>query len=336
MPIPIPHATVVGDGAMGTLCAMLLARNGTEVVLWGRSADHVAEIDRARENKRYLPGHRLPDSIRPVADAASAFESPTVIVSAVPCQFIRSIWKRLAEHVPKDVPIVCVAKGIEVGTLLRPTDIIRDCTHVGSVACLSGPSIAPEIAGGKPASVVVAASDPNVTRLVQIGLSTSLFRVYTSDDLTGVEIAGAVKNVVAIAAGISDGIQAGDNAKAALVTRGLVEITRLGTAMGASPHTFRGLAGIGDLMTTCISKIGRNRSAGERIGQGMTTDEAVAATSSVIEGIPTTRSVLELAARHDVEMPIVSAVASVLFDGMSPAEAIEALMTRPLHGEAPW
>ena len=336
MSSPIPRATVVGDGAMGTLCALLLAQHGTEVTLWGRSADHVAELNRDRENKRYLPGHRFPDSLRLSSDDASAFDGATLIVSAVPCQFTRSIWQRLADHVPSAVPIVSVAKGIEVDTLLRPTDIIRECTGAKSVACLSGPSIAPEIADGKPASVVVAATDPDVARRIQLGFSTSFFRVYTSDDLIGIELAGAVKNVVAIAAGICDGIRAGDNAKASLVTRGLVEITRLGTAMGASPDTFRGLAGIGDLITTCISGIGRNRSAGEQIGQGMTADEVIAATPSVIEGIPTTRSVLELAARHGVEMPIVSGVASVLFEGRSPSEAIEALMTRPLRGEVPW
>ena len=332
----IPRATVIGDGAMGTLCALLLARNGTDVALWGRSDEHVAELDRARENKRYLPGHRFPDNVRPGSDAAAAFDGAAAIVSAVPCQYMRGIWKCLSDCVPHNVPIVSVAKGIEVGTLQRPTDIIRDCIGGGSLACLSGPSIAPEIADQKPASVVVAADDPDFAELIQVGFSTNYFRVYTSDDLLGVELAGAVKNVVAIAAGICDGIDGGDNGKAALVTRGLVEITRLGTAMGALPDTFRGLAGVGDLITTCVSKIGRNRSAGECIGKGMTADEVIASTPSVIEGIPTTRSVLELAAKHNVEMPIVSGVASVLFEGRSPAEAIEALMTRPLRGEVPW
>lgn len=336
MSLHIPRATVVGDGAMGTLCAMLLAEHGTQVTLWGRSSDHVAELQQTRENKRYLPGHRFPEGIRVCGDAKSAFDGATVIVSAVPCQYLRSIWNGLANHVPQDVPIVSVAKGIEVGTLLRPTDIIRECIGGGSLACLSGPSIAPEIADRKPASVVVAADDAGFAELIQVGFSTKVFRVYTSDDLLGVELAGAVKNVVAIAAGICDGIDGGDNGKAALVTRGLVEITRLGTAMGASPDTFRGLAGVGDLITTCVSKIGRNRSAGECIGKGMTADEVIASTPSVIEGIPTTRSVLELAAKHNVEMPIVTGVASVLFEGRSPTEAIEALMTRPLRGEVPW
>jgi glycerol-3-phosphate dehydrogenase (NAD(P)+) len=231
------------------------------------------------------------------------------------------------------VPIVSVAKGIEVGTLLRPTAIIRECLGEVPLACLSVPCIAPAVAARKPTGVVVASDDTSLSTLVQLGFATSYFRVYTSRDLIGVELAGAVKNVIAIAAGICDGIDAGDNAKAALVTRGLVEITRLGMAVGASADTFRGLAGVGDLVTTCISRIGRNRSAGERIGRGATTEEVVASTPSVIEGIETTRSVLQLAARHDVEMPIVSGVASVLFDGRGPADAIGELMTRQLRSE---
>jgi glycerol-3-phosphate dehydrogenase (NAD(P)+) len=297
MPPSIGHVTIIGDGGMGTTCALLLARGGTEVTLWGFFPENIAALERDRENKRYLPGFRFPDSIKVVSEPSRAF------------------------------------KGIEVDTLLRPTDIIRECLGDVPLACLSGPCIAPEVAAKKPASVVVASDDMSLATLAQHGFSTSYFRVYTSPDLIGVELAAAVKNVIAIAAGICDGIEAGDNAKASLVTRGLVEITRLGVALGASADTFRGLAGVGDLVTTCISKIGRNRSAGERIGRGATTEETVASTSSVIEGIPSTRSVLELAARHGVEMPIVSGVASVLFDGRKPADAIEELMTRQLRSE---
>jgi len=330
---PIPCVTIIGDGAMGTLCALMLARRGSNVTLWGRSPEHVARIDRERENQRYLPGHRLPDSIRVVVDPATAFPSPDLVVSAVPCQFMRAVWERLAPHFPPGTPIVSVAKGIEVGTLMRPTDVLRDCAGDGPLACLSGPSIAPEIAREKPASVVVAATEPSLAAMVQQGMSTGYFRIYTSPDLLGVELAGAVKNVIAIAAGICDGLDAGDNAKASLVTRGLVEITRLGAAMGASPDTFRGLAGVGDLITTCVSKIGRNRSAGEWIGRGATADEVIAASPSVVEGIPTTRSVLELAQRHHVDMPIVAAVGSVLFERRRPVDAVEELMTRPLREE---
>ncbi len=333
MPKPIPRATIIGDGAMGTMCALVLAQRGTRVALWGRSADRVATLISDRENKQYLPGHSFPDLIDVTADPAEAIGASQLIVSAVPCQFIRSIWSRLKDDVPSDIPIVSVAKGIEVGTLLHPTAIISDCIGKVPVACLSGPCIAPEVAAGKPTGVVVASDDREVAEFVQEGFSTNYFRVYTSDDLVGVETAAAVKNVIAIAAGICDGIEAGDNAKAALVTRGLVEITRLGVAMGASVDTFRGLAGVGDLVTTCISKVGRNRSAGERIGRGETLAEVEASSPSIVEGIPTTHSVLELAKRRDVDMPIVLGVASVLFGGQRPCDAIEELMTRPLKSE---
>jgi glycerol-3-phosphate dehydrogenase (NAD(P)+) len=315
------------------MCALLLAHRGTRVTLWSVSPEHAVVLDRDRENRQFLPGYRLPESITFVSDPSQAFDDSRVIISAVPCQYLRSVWQRFTGHVPRDVPIVSGTKGIEVDTLLRPTQILGACVGEVPLACLSGPSIAPEVAARKPASVVVATEDPAVAELVQVGLSTDYFRVYTGSDLLGVELAGAVKNVIALAAGICDGIEAGDNAKAALLTRGVVEITRLGVAMGASAETFRGLAGVGDLFTTCVSKVGRNRTAGERIGRGATADEAIAATQSVIEGIPTTRSVLALAARHGVEMPIVSAVASVLFEGCSPSQAIETLMTRPLRSE---
>ena len=317
---------------MGTLSAILLAEKDIEVVLWGRSDERIETLARDRENKRYLPGHPLPDSLRFTSDP-QALNDPQLIVSAVPCQHMRSVWTRFKGHIPAGAAVVSVAKGIEVNTLLSPTNIIVDCLGPVPVACLSGPSIAPEVAAHKPATVVVASKDASVAGMIQACFATKYFRVYSSEDLVGVELAGAVKNVIAIAAGIADGIEAGDNAKASLVTRGLVEITRLGVALGALAHTFRGLAGVGDLVTTAISKISRNRSAGERIGRGVPVDEVLASTPAVIEGVPTTRSVLELAARHDVEMPIVSGVASVLFDGVSPSDAIDALMMRPLHGE---
>ncbi len=333
MESPIKRATVIGDGAMGTLCSLLLAERGAEVTLWGHRSEDIELLAADRENRRYLPGHPLPDSIKVVSDDGEAFQEPDVVISAVPCQFVRGVWQRLAAVAPRTVPIVSVAKGIEVGTLLLPTQIIKECLGKVATACLSGPSIAPEVASKKPATVVVAAEDPKIATLLQHGISTKYFRVYASDDLIGVELAGAVKNVIALAAGLCDGLGGGDNAKASLLTRGLVEITRLGTAMGASPETFRGLAGVGDLCTTCISKMSRNRTAGERLGRGEKVEQVLAATESVIEGIPTTKSVLELAVRHKVELPIVSAMAEVLFEGRSPTEAIETLMTRPLKSE---
>ena len=334
MPTPYSHVAIVGDGAMGTVCALLLHDRGTKVTLWSAFPAQAEELRRERENRRFLPGFAIPTPVAIVDDPAEAFaDSPDLILSAVPCQFMRPVWTRLAPHVPKDVPIVSVAKGIETGTLLCPTEIIRACVGQVVTACLSGPSIAREVAMKKPASVVSASADSAVAEQVQKCFSTKYFRVYRSTDLLGVELAGASKNVIALAGGICDGIGAGDNAKASLLTRGLVEISRLGVAMGARAETFNGLAGVGDLVTTCISKHSRNRTAGERIGRGETVDEVVASTKSVIEGVATTRAVLALAQRHDVEMPIVEAMAGVLFGKTSPGDAIEALMTRPLHSE---
>lgn len=334
MPDSIRSATIVGDGAMGTLCALLLSERETAVTLWGRDPEHVQQIADDQENRRYLPGYPIPEGVRVTSDDAASFENAELIISAVPCQYLRAIWTRLAPHVPGGVPVVSVTKGIEIDTLQLPTQILRDCIPGREFACLTGPCIAPEVAAQKPATVVVAGDSDHLAECVQHGVSTRHFRVYTSGDLPGVELAAAAKNVIALAAGLCDGLGAGDNAKASLLTRGLVEITRLGCAMGGREETFRGLAGIGDLFTTCVSKVGRNRSAGERLGRGESVDQVIASTSSVIEGIPTTRSVLELAQKHGVELPIVSAMADVLFAGRCPTEAVDELMTRPLRRES--
>lgn len=318
---------------MGTLCAMLLAQRGISATLWGIHPDQVAAVSRTRENRRHLPGYRLPDRVIVTDDVRRAFDRVNLIVSAVPCQHTRAVWSRIAPAVPRGVPIVSVTKGVELDSLLRPTEVLAAAAPGSPMACLSGPCIAPEVAAGKPTSVVAAASDNAVAHIVQQAFSNGRFRVYTSSDIVGVEIAGAAKNVIALAAGICDGIEAGDNAKASLLTRGLAEIARLGAAMGASPDTFRGLAGVGDLFTTCVSKVGRNRSAGEQIGRGIPVAQVVESKPAVIEGIPTTRAVLTLADRHHVEMPITGAVASVLFDGVHPEQAIDRLMSRQLKSE---
>jgi glycerol-3-phosphate dehydrogenase (NAD(P)+) len=330
---PINRVTVVGDGAMGTVCGLILASRGVDVALWGWFRDQIEEIAATRENRRFLPGHRLPEAVVATADPQRALADTQLVVSAVPCQYTRAVWERLRDFYPEGVPICSVTKGIEVETLLCPTEIICDVLGSVPVVVMSGPSIAPEVARGLPATVVAASEDLRLAECVQHTFSTATFRVYTNPDLIGVELAGATKNVIALAAGIADGVGAGDNAKAALLTRGLVEITRLGVAMGAQASTFKGLAGIGDLVTTCISPMGRNRSAGEKIGRGMTTPEVIESTPSVIEGIPTTHAVLELAAKHNVEMPITRAVYSVLHGHQSPREAITDLMTRQLKPE---
>lgn len=335
------HVTILGDGAMATVCSILLTTGGHGVTMWGAFEESIERLMQDREQRRLLPGVKVPAGVRLTANDADCFAAATMVVSAVPTQYMRSVWQRLRPHVPRDVPIVSVAKGIENGSLLRPTQVIADMLggkRVGGrdegpvcdwpLAAMSGPNIAAELARYLPGTAVAACSDGTVAQRTQAAFATQWFRVYTNEDVVGVELAGATKNVVAIAAGILDGLAAGNNAKSALVTRGLVEITRLGVAMGAKPETFAGLAGLGDLITTCVSPEGRNRSVGERIGKGQKLADVLAKMDSVAEGVPTTKSVMELARRFDVEMPITEAVYAVLFEDMDVLRALSSLMTR--------
>jgi glycerol-3-phosphate dehydrogenase (NAD(P)+) len=320
---------IIGDGGMGTVLSMLLCEKGIATRMWGYDAGQLAQTQRERENRKFLPGYQLPEALVFEARDDRAMVGADLIVSAVPCQYMRGIWKRLARHAPAGVPIVSVAKGIENDTLLRPTQIVADVLGPDTpLAALSGPTIADELARRLPATACAAAEDEDLARRIQSTFTCSWLRVYTNTDLIGVELAGAMKNVIAIAAGIIDGVGAGDNAKAALLARGLAEITRLGVAMGAQGNTFAGLTGLGDLVTTCISPKGRNRSFGERIGRGQSPQEAQDATDSVVEGIATCRSVVGLAARYGVEMPITEAVYEVLFENKPVRAAIEDLMSR--------
>ena len=349
----ISHVAIVGDGSMGTVLALLLESKGVGVTLWGHTPDHVAELIQTRENRRYLPGYRLPDGIRLTADARGAFKAASgggqvdAVVSAVPTQHMRSVWARLAPQLPAGAPIATVAKGIETDTLLRPTQIIADVLSKSGgsggadhpdrpgrpLATVSGPSIAAELARCLPATVVAASDDEGFAQSLQELFTTHWFRVYTNRDLLGVELAGATKNVIALAAGILDGLQAGNNAKSALLSRGLAEITRLGVAMGASVETFFGVAGVGDLATTCFSPTGRNRTCGEQLGRGRKLEAVLKEIPGIVEGVPTTRSVVALAEKYRVDMPITQAVHNVLFDGLDPLEAIGRLMARQPKGE---
>jgi glycerol-3-phosphate dehydrogenase (NAD(P)+) len=328
------NVSIIGDGGMGTVLSMLLCEKEITTRMWGHDADQLGEIERRRENRKFLPGYKLPDPLVFDPRDEQAMVGADLIISAVPCQYMRRVWQRLRDHVPAGVPIVSVAKGIENDTLLRPTQILADVLGDGiPLATVSGPTIADELARKLPATACVAAEDADLAARVQHTFTCAWLRVYTNTDLLGVELAGATKNVIAIAAGIIDGIGAGDNAKAALLARGLAEITRLGLAMGAQEQTFVGLTGLGDLVTTCISPSGRNRSFGERIGKGQTLDRAQQATASVVEGIATCESVVALAARYQVEMPITQAVYEVLFEGKPVRIAIENLMSRRLRAE---
>ena len=328
------NVAIIGDGGMGTVLAILLCRKHVTTRMWGYDAEQLAETERHHENRKFLPGYELPDSLIFDPRDEQAMVGADLIVSAVPCQYVRGVWTRLKQHVPSDVPIVSVAKGIENDTLLRPTQILAGVLGEGQpLVVLSGPTIADELARELPSTACVAAEDKTLAARIQHTFTCPWLRVYTNVDVVGVELAGAMKNVIAIAAGIIDGVGAGDNAKAALLARGLAEITRLGLAMGAQRQTFAGLTGLGDLVTTCISPTGRNRSFGERIGRGQTLEQAMRATDSVVEGIATCESVVGLAGRYHVEMPITRAVYDVLFENKSVPTAIEELMTRRLKSE---
>ncbi len=304
--------------------------------MWGYDREQLAQIAKDRENKKFLPGYKLPKALVFEPDDERIMAGADLIVSAVPCQYMRRVWSRLKNNVPQGVAIVSVAKGIENDTLLRPTQILADVLDEKRgtrFAVLSGPTIADELARKLPATACAAASDEALAKNVQYTFNCPWLRIYTNTDVVGVELAAACKNIIAIAAGIIDGVGAGDNAKAALLTRGLAEITRLGVTMGARQQTFAGLTGLGDLVTTCISPKGRNRSFGERIGKGQTVQQAQRATESVVEGIATCKSVVALAGQFNVEMPITQAVYEVLFEDKPVKKAITDLMQRRLKAE---
>jgi glycerol-3-phosphate dehydrogenase (NAD(P)+) len=326
---------------------------GPEIIMWGHDIDEVGELTQTRQSPR-LPGFTLPDSVRVTHDLNKAMSEggdghgASLVVSAIPVQFTREVWRRLrpapsaragAMPLPDRAAVVSVAKGIENNTLLRPTQIIADALGDDPdgpprpIGTLSGPTIASELARGLPATMIAASDWPGYAHELQRVFSTSYLRVYTNEDVLGVELAGAMKNVIAIAAGILDGLQAGYNAKSALLARGLAEITRLGTAMGASTDTFFGLAGVGDLATTCFSPEGRNRSCGEALGRGVKPDDYLKSAKSVVEGVATTKSVMDLARKYRVEMPITEQVHAVLFEGLDPIDAIARLMSRELTSE---
>lgn len=333
--------SIIGDGAMATVLALLLESKGLDVTLWGVFPDHLAELIQTRENRRYLPGYRLPDRIHITPNDQRALQGADLIVNAVPTQFIRPVWTRLSAHIPPGVPVASIAKGIETDTALRPTQIIADVLQAAGpgsaddpdkparpLAAISGPSVADELARCLPATVCAASDDEPFAQWLQQVFTTHWFRVYTNRDLLGTELAGATKNVIALAAGILDGLQAGNNAKSALLSRGLAEITRLGAAMGASAETFFGVAGVGDLATTCFSPTGRNRTCGEQLGRGRKLQDVLDAMPGVVEGVPTTKAVVTLAEKYKVEMPITQTVHQVLFQGLDPLEGISQLMSR--------
>lgn len=343
MPTPSAHpdtptTAILGTGGMASVCALILHSQGIPVTLLGREVDPIGEMIQSRES-RYLPGYRLPEPIRFTADPQQALAEAELIVSAVPTQYLRATWTRLAPYIQDGVGVVSVSKGVELETLLRPTQIIADVlAQAGNddpdaparpMAALSGPTVADELAKCLPATATAASDSPDFSERLQQVFTTHWFRVYTNPDLLGVELAGATKNCIALAAGMLDGLQAGVNAKSALLSRGLAEITRLGTAMGAKPDTFFGVTGVGDLATTCFSPTGRNRTAGEMLGRGKSLQQVLDTIPGVVEGVPTAQAVTQLAKRYRVEMPICHAIHDVLFEKLDPLDAISRLMARP-------
>jgi len=322
---------VLGDGGWGTTLAIYLQGLGHQVALWGAFPDYVRVLDRERENVRFLPGIRIPRDVRMTGSLSEACAQACLVVLAVPSQHLREVARRLRPCAGGIPGVLSVAKGIELRSLKRMSEVIAD--ELGSVptAVLSGPNIAREIARGQPASSVVASTERRLAGEVQRVLSSPRFRIYTSQDVIGVELGGALKNPIAIAAGIGDGLGFGANAKAALITRGMVEMARLGVAMGAREGTFWGLSGLGDLVTTCLA--GRNRRLGEQIGQGRPLSRVLGATRMVIEGVDTSKAALALGRRYRIELPIIEQVYAVLFRRKSPAMALRALMARAPKAE---
>ena len=308
--------------------AVLLGTQGHAVTLWGVFPEYVAQVQKRRENVKFLPGVSLPPSIRLTSDFKQAWESPDWIVVAVPSRYLRQVLDRAKEGPWKTAAVISVVKGIDPDTLLRMSELIREAVPVHRLAVLSGPSISYEVARGIPTTVAAASEEPALAQAVQRLFATERFRVYTSTDVVGVELGGALKNVIAIACGVSDGLGFGSNTKAALVTRGLVEMARLGLAMGAKPETFSGLSGLGDLVTTCFSSHSRNRGVGEQLGKGVPIGEVTKAMEQVAEGIPTAKSAYSLSQKYRVEMPITTAVYQVLYEGKSPRETVRDLMLR--------
>jgi glycerol-3-phosphate dehydrogenase (NAD(P)+) len=322
---------VLGSGGWGTAIAVLLAQNPDHRVrLWSAHGDNASRLLRSRENPRLLPGVWIPDAVLITASEAEAVDGANCWLPAIPTIHLRRTLERFVPVRSTDVPIVCLTKGLEVATFRRPTEIVADLLQTERVAVLSGPSHAEEVARGLPTSVVVAA-EAGLAAWVQHHFATERFRIYTNGDLVGVELAGALKNVLGIAAGVCDGLGFGDNAKAALLTRGLVEMTRFGVAHGAEPATFTGLAGIGDLITTCFSPHGRNRRVGYRLGSGEPLGQVLAG-PQIAEGVSTSISVFERTASTGIEAPIMTAVYQLLHEGKDPRAAVQDLMTRsPKH-----
>ena len=325
---------VVGAGAWGTALAWLLAANGRPTRLWTYEPDVADQINRERENRRYLPGVELPPTLRASVSMPDVLEGASALIFVVPSHVAQDVIAQIAPHLPSGIPVVSATKGLEEKRGRPISALLEEMLPIssGSVFALSGPSFATEVCRSLPTAVVLAGASPEAPELQQL-LMTPAYRVYLAKDRLGVELGGALKNVIAVAAGIADGLGFGHNTRAALITRGLAEMVRLGTAMGADPRTFAGLSGMGDLVLTCTGALSRNRAVGLQLAEGKKLAAIVSATHSVAEGVNTARVALALAERHHVEMPIVREVCAVLFEGKEPARAVSELMERAARHE---
>jgi glycerol-3-phosphate dehydrogenase (NAD(P)+) len=329
------QTAVMGAGSWGTAFALVLADAGNEVRIWGRRDEVCDTINTTHENAEYLPGVELPGAISATSDPAEALAGCEVVVLAVPSQQLRANLEAWSEHIPPDALLVSLMKGVELGTHLRMSEVIAEVTGAGPerIAVVTGPNLAREIANREPAASVVACTDQAVAEHLQKLCHTAAFRPYTNTDVIGCELGGTTKNIIGLAVGVCVGLGYGDNTKASVITRGLAETARLGVAIGADPVTFMGLAGMGDLVATCSSPLSRNRTFGEKLGEGLSVEEVTAQTRQVAEGVKSCTSVSELAAAHGVEMPIVEHVAALVAGEMTPDELVAALISRQAKPE---
>lgn len=325
---------IIGGGSWGTALAIVLAPRFESVRLWVYEADLAAEMTRTRENKVFLSGSYIPTNVDIVNDIASAVPESDFVLGVMPSSKARIVYQKMAPFLTPSMTLISATKGLERVTLLRMSDVLRESvSEISRIAVLSGPTFAREVAKGDPTALVVASDEPEVARSVQTAFSGPTFRLYTNLDLIGVEIGGAVKNVVAIGAGVCDGLGLGSNSRAALITRGLAEITRLAMALGGDARTLAGLAGLGDLVLTCTGSLSRNRSVGIELAKGRRLQDITASMQMVAEGIETTQATVALAKKVDVQMPIAEQMHAMLYEGRTPAEAIRQLMGRSLKGE---
>ena len=332
-----PHVAVLGAGSWGTTVAALASRNA-ETILWSRREEVADQITTAHENREYLPDLPLPEALRATTSIAEAVSDADVLVVGVPSHGFRAALESVADHIRPWIPIVSLSKGLEQGTDLRMTQVIAEVLPGHPAGVLAGPNLAREILQGYAAAAAIAMPDARLAESLQPIFATQVFRVYTNTDVIGSELGGALKNIIAIAAGMAEGLGVGDNTKAMVVTRGLAEMTRLGEALGADPRTFAGLTGLGDLMATCSSRLSRNRHVGEQLALGKSVEEIAAEMHMVAEGVKSVRVVCELARRHGVDMPIAAEVDGVVNEGRSPADAYRGLRriaaTSESHGLA--